>query len=832
MSTQAPPGKYSILVNVLGVAALVVLAAIAGLWLGERSVRDDPPPQGAQRVRAPRAPIAQGPEQLQAARGIAPVYVHIQSGPDDDWSIAEEEIAMAARAGVHRYIVTLPAPWQGETGNANLLAPLERIGAIDPLAQFLVEVNLNPPPTWMRTHGGDVVHVDGEAHIYPSMGSRIWLQSAQQALTALAGKLAESPYEHQVEGYLLAALEDGRWQRSAGYDASPANREAFRAWLGRRYGSDDALAEAWGRPGLTFETVDIPAPPEETGPMQVFFDLESERDQVDFLRFVSESTADNIAALSAHLKAIHAEPTRVFAHYGHSFELTANDAGHFALGAIIQSDIDGFVSPVSYIERGLGGVGGAMGPINSAQYHGKDWILIDDTRTGIARNPATGVIERMRAVRAEDVFNVQRRNFAFALIHGLGICWVDPQGQGWLHDEEQWALFANMKQVYETVAHETAERAAQLAMAPPPDLPNEAPEPVNESGQDSEEAVEDEDASGGETTADSAPADRDDVEDAAPMEDEDWFALDEDTAENAFHPITTPRPGFNPSLLVVIDEQSRFYQKSANPLNELLLHQARDAALRAGVSTQFALLQDVLDYRAPTAGAYLFLNAFKLSEAERETLHNRLAAEAGAAIWMYAPGYIAEEAAIENISATTRMQVRRFRNKLTSGSQFQLAGAWKNENEEFGQARDWDPLFYIEDPQVDVVARYKASNEASVAVRFLDDWTSIYVAEPALTAALLRELLELLEQHVFFRATAQKHFDAFHMGNNLLAVHSRKGGDRVLDLGQYCDVSDVLNEAFGWTQRFTFVLPMNAGDTRIFRLTPLSAARLQLGGAR
>ena len=134
--------------------------------------------------------------------------------------------------------------------------------------------------------------------------------------------------------------------------------------------------------------------------------------------------------------------------YGYSFESLHSASGHFALELLLESDVTGFISPVSYFDRGLGGVGGMMGPFDSARLRDKQWYIIDDTRTGVERSEDTGEFERIKGIRAEDVYEVQRRNFAMALTYDLGLIWSDPQGEGWLNDEQQWVQFGKLKDIY------------------------------------------------------------------------------------------------------------------------------------------------------------------------------------------------------------------------------------------------------------------------------------------------------------------------------------------------------------------------------------------------
>lgn len=721
-------------------------AAVLGLWLGNLSVPTPPPPPPADRPAARVDPPGEHDEpETYIDPGAPPVFLHAPPESNGDWGAAESEIRMAAAAGLHQYLADVPAPWDGAAGLASTLAPVERVLAADPEAVFLLRVNLNPPDTWLHANREHAAHIAGQAMRYTSPVSALWQEAARAALSTLAEAANEPPLKGRVLGYVPGALEQQVWKRS-GYDTSPANLAGFREWLGRRYADDAALQAAWQQDGAGLDTAQIPEPVSTDGTDAVFFDLPAMQPHVDFLAYTSESTADAIAALAVHLKPLLGPGQLVLAPYGYTFEHFDAHTGHFALGAIIDSDLDGYISPVTYHDRGLGETGAIMGPVDSVHNHGQRWIAVDDTRTGMGFDPETGAFARMKGLRDEDVFNVQRRNFATALIRADGLVWSDPEGRGWLHDEEQWRLFQDLHAIYRD-AH--AARGTQT------------------------------------------PA-----------------LLDQDGGA------TNHRP-----LVVVADETSRFYQRCGEPLSAALFNHTRNAALRGGTPVSFVLLQDLLDGRLPPAPVYLFLNAFRLTDAQREKLHGMLAGQEAVAIWMYAPGYITGAAAVEHVAKTTGMRVRAFDAPTEGGSYYMLPGRWCREREPFGVTRTWSPLFYIDDDDADVVGRYVANDRASAAVKFLEEgWTSVYVAEPMLSPPVLRELLHILEQDLYFRDPRKAHYDVLRTGGGLIAIHGRDLGERAIEFGQAHDVEDLFDARAGWPMSRSIIVPMRAGETRLLRL--------------
>src|SRR5690606_34243949 len=131
--------------------------------------------------------------------------------------------------------------------------------------------------------------------------------------------------------------------------------------------------------------------------------------------------------------------------------------------------------------------------------------------------------------------------------------------------------------------------------------------------------------------------------------------------------------------VVVIDEAAAALCRADADLGGRLLHAVRDAALRSGTAVQFCLLADFLEDRNPPAPVYLFANALAVDEAQRTTLHARLAKEQAYAIWLYAPGYYSAATGTDGISKTVGMQVKAFKDPMDAGSAFLLTGRWVEE---------------------------------------------------------------------------------------------------------------------------------------------------------
>jgi hypothetical protein len=87
---------------------------------------------------------------------------------------------------------------------------------------------------------------------------------------------------------------------------------------------------------------------------------------------------------------------------------------------------------------------------------------------------------------------------------------------------------------------------------------------------------------------------------------------------------------------------------------------------------------------------------------------------------------------------------------------------------------------------------------------------------------LLREILRILESFQHVRNAPPEADDFFYFGPNSLAIHANAGGESMIDLGGVYNVQDLLDPAVGWPEKRNLTVPMEAGQTRIFKVVPVA----------
>jgi hypothetical protein len=272
----------------------------------------------------------------------------------------------------------------------------------------------------------------------------------------------------QIWAYHLAARQTGEWipdeYITHGADYSEPSKRAFQQWLKTKYRNPEALDRAWAQPGVRFENATIPldetkrfpmapTPPSEV--VQTFYNLPGEQPWVDYSQFVSDLNVGCIKELAAQVKNATARKRAVIVFYGYVFNLPGSICGHLRASELLNDpDVDIIGAPISYSpfsERLAGGVGSAMGAVDSYPLHNKAWVNEDDLATHAQDKAALvpawygdnhdPLMSSQRTADLNQTQGVLRRNLAFAAYHHADTWWMDLFGGGWFSDPAIWDVW-------------------------------------------------------------------------------------------------------------------------------------------------------------------------------------------------------------------------------------------------------------------------------------------------------------------------------------------------------------------------------------------------------
>ena len=174
-----------------------------------------------------------------------------------------------------------------------------------PGTDVILEIVLQRPPRWWFDQ-----HVDGAAAIGgPAYGAPVcdldpaWRTYAAKLLRLVLARVRESRYAGRIIGchvLLGAGFNERPWPERERHDAYVA---VFRQWLATRYGTDEALREAWQSDTVTLQSA-TPQPIERwpRGSIGLLIHPQANRAGIDSMRFYNRSWADTHLFLAAEIK--------------------------------------------------------------------------------------------------------------------------------------------------------------------------------------------------------------------------------------------------------------------------------------------------------------------------------------------------------------------------------------------------------------------------------------------------------------------------------------------------------------------------------------------------
>jgi hypothetical protein len=238
-------------------------------------------------------------------------------------------------------------------------------------------------------------------------------------------------------------------------------------------------------------------------------------------------------------------------------------------------------------------------------------------------------------------------------------------------------------------------------------------------------------------------------------------------------------------IAVLIDDEGFLYENIYNSLDMPLVYQQRVWGLpRLGAPADYYILQDMIQGRVPPHKLYIFLNPFRLDNQRRAALAQQLRRDGRVALWIYAPGYLNEDAALEHMTDLTgfrfgkgeqpwvvRMNISNFCHPITQNLPQDLY---------WGTNSILSPIFHLEDPEAETLGQIVYSQGRclpGIGVKAFRDWTSVYVGVPDIPSPVLRGIARFAGVHLY-----SEDGDVLYATRQLLGIHTIGGGQRDLKL--------------------------------------------------
>lgn len=370
-------------------------------------------------------------------------------------SCVEPQVRLARKAGVD--IVTFPVQAadyyvkDGETPDYSYLdGALKSIVENNPKAQILVRIRFYPPIKWLRENpDSTLTFFDGsKSTLHASISSPKFRADSQRALRYIID-YAEKNFGDNIVGYHPGGGNSCEWfygdswsSRWQGYDKSTA--QAWVRWLGKKYGSDQALQKAWNNPNAKIAAEKVPTKDERDAP-NYLVNPKTQKRIADFNEFWQDEMLDMIDSLATVIRQKVPHKLCVF-FYGYAGEFSGMYngvaySGHVGLGKLLKNGkIDALCGPISYSDRYYGDGKSTMGATESITRAGKLWIDEDDTSTYLA--PKIGNYPGMETGldTREKTLDVLTRNMSQEAVRNIGSWWMDLGGGGFFNDSKLWKL--------------------------------------------------------------------------------------------------------------------------------------------------------------------------------------------------------------------------------------------------------------------------------------------------------------------------------------------------------------------------------------------------------
>ncbi len=342
----------------------------------------------------------------------APVFYALTDVPGGRWSweeVPQHNLRNFCEAGIRLFQldIFLEHVWIGPDQFSLDIAKRQIQGALTacPGAAVVFRFHLNPPDWWLAQNPTEqvayepgtpaqpfeplrlsrIVQDDAGLPVRASFASQKWREDAGAMLARFCREFSKTHEGDALIGIHVAAGVYGEWHQwgfiEHEADFSEPMKRHFRSWLMEKYGTDEALRNAWNDPSASFETTTIPTPEERVvANGRTIRNPQSTIRNQDYYRCQHELVADDILHFCKIVKENWNRPILTGAFYGYFFSMFNRQAagGHLELQRVLRSKwIDYLSGPqVYYPDDGYdpGEPYRSRSLVRSITLHGKLWL--------------------------------------------------------------------------------------------------------------------------------------------------------------------------------------------------------------------------------------------------------------------------------------------------------------------------------------------------------------------------------------------------------------------------------------------------------------------------
>ncbi len=278
----------------------------------------------------------------------------------------------------------------------------------------------------------------------------------------------------------------------------------------------------------------------------------------------------------------------------------------------------------------------------------------------------------------------------------------------------------------------------------------------------------------------------------------------------------------DPEVIVFIDERALGYLVDEKAF-ELLVQNARESVLRAGVNAGFYLLSDLAHReRFPEAKVYMFLNAWDIRPELRAAIKTRLQRDNKVLFWLYSAGlFDAGRESLERAREVTGIALKPQPFHSRTGTtilnrRHPLSEAFPSST--IAGTQQLEPSYFAIPEDATVLGEYSQTGLPSFVVKdFKPDadggqaWTSVFLGEPVINPALVRALAQMAGAHVY-----NFNEDVVHVRPPFLTVHCAGAGARTVTLPNKWHAFNLLSGQWMTMESTNMRFTATDGSTHVF----------------
>ncbi len=644
----------------------------------------------------------------------------------------------------------------------------------NPDAKLMVALDFNAPQWWCEENPGEMAALSTESvtRTNASFASDKWKEESGKIMVQAIEHMMSQPYANNIIGFKVTGgytLEWNWWAMSDTTtdvgDFSACGIAAFRQYLSDKYGTDEALQEAYGMQDISLESILPPSLDQRRDEQwESVVSIEDNPYFVDYQLFMAQLKVDTIEYFVDLVTEAIDDRLVVGTYAGYFFMgggYDFNCANHLFQSVLEIENLDFVKTPWMYGMREIGDSAQFMGPVDSVYAHGKLWIVEEDSRLNL-KEMSEGQDGRSAVGWTRDYqqsVEQLKRNFAYVLAKGMGISFYNLMWD-FTDDAQYYGVIGQMHQEMTLSLGLSSQSVADIAVF------------VN-----------------GESLM-TIPYDNIDQNNAlyASVYREQLEELGHIGASYDLYLLEDLRDGLVPEHKINIfmgttwvTEEDRAAIESQLQKDGNILVWIFTSGLTDGTATDLALLEDAV--------------GMDLS------------------IISYEPKQIATAKITDND------------HWLTEGMDIGRPYGVKAYDKMAPVISITDPTVTALACH-STTSTSDGTPEGSVAlgVKDMGDWTCVYSAVPMLPQAMLRNLLKQVGGHSYTDSGS----DVIYANESYVALHSIFAGERTIELPGNYTVYDVFNRQIVALDADSFTVTLDGKETRLFRLSEPNTAQIYM----